>query len=136
MKSVNVLISVLFASALSTGCSHLGAAQIPTGEQMKGTWVGTSSGHESGKNTGTNVTFLIDKASGQSFSGTIRYKYHDGRDGQEAIHGSIGKKGNIAIADKDGFYINGILDGNSLSLQYIEASAEESESSNIYLEKK
>ena len=122
-------------SVLSTGCSQLGAPQVPTGQQMIGTWSGESSGHEDGKNTGTAVTFVIDKAAGQSFSGTIQYKYHDGRTGQEPIDGSIGKNGTIVMADKDGFYINGSLDNGKLSLQYIEASPEESESSNVYVEK-
>ncbi len=40
------------------------------------------------------------------------------------------------IADNDGFYINGSLDQNKLSLQYIEASPEESEASNVLFEKK
>jgi hypothetical protein len=103
---------------------------------MIGTWSGESSGHEDGKNTGTAVTFVIDKAAGQSFSGTIKYRYHDGRIGQEPIDGSIGKNGTIIIADKDGFYVNGSLDNGKLSLQYIEAGPEETESSNVYVEKK
>jgi len=102
---------------------------------MKGTWTGTSSGQENGNSSATDVTFLIDQASGQSFSGTINYKYKDGRPGQEPIHGSIGKNGNIAIADKDGFYINGLLDNNNLSMQYIEASPKESVALNVYLQK-
>ena len=135
MKQAKVVISVVFASAIFVGCTHLNATKVPTGEQLKGTWTGTSSGQENGKSSGTDVTFLIDQASGQSFSGTIKYKYKDGRSGKEPIHGSIGKNGNIAIADKDGYYINGILENNSLSLQYIEASPEESEASNVYLQK-
>ena len=135
MKPAKVVIGIVFASVVFAGCTHLNAAKIPTGEQMKGTWTGTSTGQENGKSSGTDATLLIDQASGQSFSGTIKYKYKDGRSGQEPIHGSIGKNGNIAIADKDGFYINGILENNSLSMQYIEASPEESEASNVYLQK-
>ena len=129
-------MGIVFVSVLSTGCSQLGASRVLTGQQMIGTWSGASSGHENGKNTGTAVTFLIDKAAGQSFSGSIKYQYRDGRTGQEPIHGSIGKSGTIVMADKDGFYINGSLDNGKLSLQYIEASPEESESSNVLLEKK
>lgn len=136
MKVGKAAVVIIIASSMATGCSYLGAAKIPTGEQMKGTWTGTSSGHENGRNTGTNVTFLIDQSSGQSFSGTIEYQYNDKRTGKEKIHGSIGKNGDIAIADEDGFYINGILDRNSLSLQYIESSPEESEASNVYLKRK
>jgi len=128
-------MSIMVVSLLSTGCANLGASRVPTGQQMIGTWSGKSSGQEEGKSTGTDVTFVIDKAAGQSFSGTIQYKYHDGRTGQEPINGSIGKNGTIVIADKDGFYINGSLDNGKLSLQYIEASPEESESSNVYVEK-
>jgi hypothetical protein len=135
VKVIKLALSIICASALSTGCSYLGASRVPTGQQMIGTWSGESSGHENGKNTGTAVTFVIDKAAGQSFSGSIKYKYRDGRSGQEPIQGSIGKSGTIAIADKDGFYINGTLDNARLSLQYIEASPEEIESSNVYLEK-
>ena len=135
MKQAKAAIGFVFASVIFAGCTHLNATKVPTGEQMKGTWTGTSSGQENGKSSGTDVTFVIDQASGQSFSGKIKYKYKDGRTGLESIHGSIGKNGNIAIADKDGFYINGLLDNNSLSLQYIEASPEESEASNVYIQK-
>ncbi len=135
MKAIKLAMSIICVPALSTGCSYLGASRVPTGQQMIGTWSGESSGHEDGKNTGTAVTFLIDKAAGQSFSGSIKYKYRDGRTGQEPIQGSIGKSGTIVIADKDGFYINGALDNGRLSLQYIEASPEESESSNVVVEK-
>lgn len=103
---------------------------------MKGKWVGTNSGYEQGKSSGASVTFLIDKASGQSFSGSMNYRYSDGRSGEERIQGSIGKRGDIVIADKDGLYVNGILEKGKLYLQYIEASAQESEASNLLLEKK
>jgi predicted Ser/Thr protein kinase len=78
MKQAKVAIGIVFASVIFAGCTHLNATKVPTGEQMKGTWTGTSSGQENGKSSGTDVTFLIDQASGQSFSGTIKYKYKDG----------------------------------------------------------
>ena len=136
MKLISALLTACLSSALAAGCTNSFQTQIPTGESMKGTWTGTSSGHEEGKNTGTNATLLINKAAGQTFSGTISYKYADGRAGKETIHGSIGKNGTIVIADNDGFYINGSLDNKKLYLQYIEASAEESEASNVFFEKK
>ena len=135
MKQAKLVTGIIFASYIFAGCTHLNATKVPTGEQMKGTWTGTSSGQENSKSSESDVTFLIDQALGQNFSGTIKYKYKDGRPGQEPIHGSIGKNGNIAMADKDGFYINGLLDNNRLSLQYIEASPKESVALNMYLQK-
>jgi len=135
MKSVITVITIAFASVISAGCTIPSAIKIPTGEQMIGTWTGTSVLQENGKSIKSDVTFLIDQASGQSFSGTVKYRYVNGRQGQEPINGSIGKNGNIVMADQDGFYVNGLLDIKSLSLQYIEASPKETLTSNINLQR-
>lgn len=131
MLKIKLIAVSASLALLTTGCGHLIADKIPTGDEMVGSWVGTSSGHEDGRSSGTNVEFLINKATGQSFSGVIKYKYRDGRSGEERINGSIGPTGAIVIADNDGFYINGSVKDGKLSLQYIESSNEEVEASNV-----
>ena len=102
--------------ALASGCSAAPSTTVPTGADLKGTWIQAGDGYERGvrvtpENKGFEATVVIAEADGQGFTG---YKEHTdpGENPQrEVVHGVIGLDGDILITDEDGFFTGKLVDG-------------------------
>ena len=102
--------------ALASGCSAAPSITVPTGADLKGTWIQAGDGYERGvrvtpENKGFEATVVIAEADGQGFTG---YKEHTdpGESPQrEVVHGVIGLDGDILITDEDGFFTGKLVDG-------------------------
>jgi hypothetical protein len=119
-------IAALAAAAsitIAAGCGSSDSASVPTGADMKGTWVQTATGYDNGEldswkgDAAGNI--VIDKASGQSFTGYKTYTPPEGGPVKETMQGVIAPDGDILITDQDGFY-EGTLENGTFTAQYAE----------------
>ena len=124
-------VAALAAAAsitIAAGCgSSSDTAEVPTGADMKGTWVQTATGYDNGKldswkgDAAGNIVF--DKASGQSFTGYKTYTPPEGGAVKETMQGVIAPDGDILITDQDGFY-EGTLENGTFTGQYAESGSD------------
>lgn len=119
-------IAALAAAAsitIAAGCGSSDSASVPTGADMKGTWVQTATGYDNGEldswkgAAAGNIVF--DKASGQSFTGYKTYTPPEGGPVKETMQGVIAPDGDILITDQDGFY-EGTLENGTFTALYAE----------------
>ncbi|MFM8598614.1 MAG: hypothetical protein ACKOB8_06360 [Mycobacterium sp.] len=102
--------------AVAAGCSANPSTKVPTGADLRGTWIQAGDGYEQGvrvtpENKGFEATVVIAEADGQGFTG---YKEHTdpGEPPQkEVLHGVVGLDGEILITDEDGFFTGKLVDG-------------------------
>ena len=101
-------------------CVTKSSIQVPTGEDLKGTWSQTGAGFEKGGPvTWENQAVVIEKADGQGFAGFKEYTREGERPQKESVNGVIGFNGDVLIVDEDGTF-KGRLVGGKLQGQYAE----------------
>ncbi len=129
-RTLTASIAALAAAAsitIAAGCGSSDSAEVPTGADMKGTWVQTATGYDNGKldswkgDAAGNIVF--DKASGQSFTGYKTYTPPEGGAVKETMQGVIAPDGDILITDEDGFF-EGTLENGTFTGQYAEMGAD------------
>ena len=97
---------------------------VPTGADLKGSWVQSGEGFEQGSPvTWENQSVVIDAADGQGFAGYKEYTPAGGQPQKEVINGVIGVDGKILIVDSDGTFQGRLSDGE-LQGQYAEVGAD------------
>jgi len=127
---MNPIISVAIAALVVMGAAGCAAdasapennatASVPTGADLKGTWIQTGAGFEQGAPvTWENQTVVIEEASGQGFAGYKEYQGANEQPQKEAVNGVIGLDGSILIVDGDGTFQGRLSDGK-LQGQYAE----------------
>lgn len=120
------MLSAIGAAALITigaGCGTE-SSQVPTGADLKGTWVQTGAGYENGDSvTWENQTVVIDEADGQGFAGFKEYTREGGQPQKEVVNGVIGLDGEILMVDGDGRFEGRLID-DKLQGQYDEIGAD------------
>ena len=127
LATVLAVAGAAAAITVTTGCGSGGSAEVPTGADMKGTWVQTATGYDNGKldswkgDAAGNIVF--DKADGQSFAGYKTYTPPEGGAVKETMQGVIAPDGDILITDEDGFY-EGTLANGTFTGQYAESGAD------------
>jgi len=117
----HIISAFAFVGAASTiiataGCSADSSAKVPTGADLKGTWIQAGDGYERGvrvtpENQGFAATVVIAEADGQGFTGYKEYTDPGEKPQREVLHGVIGLDGDILITDEDGFFTGKLLDG-------------------------
>jgi len=96
------------------------SAPVPTGADLKGTWIQAGAGYAKGAPvTWENQTVVIEKADGQGFAGFKEYKNEGEPPQKENVDGVIGLDGNILIVDDDGTFQGRLIDGK-IQGQYAE----------------
>ena len=119
-KTLLTSIAALAAAAsitIAAGCgSSSDSAEVPTGADLKGTWIQAGDGYERGvrvtpENQGFAATVVIAEADGQGFTGYKEYTDPGEKPQREVLHGVIGLDGDILITDEDGFFTGKLLDG-------------------------
>ena len=131
-RTLTASIAALAAAAsitIAAGCGSSDSAEVPTGADMKGTWVHSATGYDNGEfeseQGDINITaVVIDRANGQAFAGYKRYTPAGGGSPQkEAMQGVIAPDGTILITDEDGSY-TGTLANGVFTSQYAESGAD------------
>lgn len=108
------------AAAVIITVASCSSVQVPTGEDLKGTWIQTGAGYEKGRPvTWENQTVVIEKADGQGFAGFKKYTREGEQPQREAVNGVIGLNGDVLIVDEDGKFEGRFVDGK-LQGQYAE----------------
>lgn len=129
-RTLLTTVAALAAAAsitIAAGCGSSDSASVPTGADMKGTWVQAATGYDNGKlnswkgDAAGNIVF--DKADGQSFAGYKTYTPPEGGAVKETMQGVIAPDGEILITDGDGFY-EGTLANGTFTGQYAESGAD------------
>jgi hypothetical protein len=102
------------------GCATGTSAEVPTGEDLKGTWDQTGAGYEQGRPvTWEDQTLVIEEAKGQGFVGYKEYTREGEGPQREILNGVIGIDGEIVIVDEDGIFEGVLVDGK-IQGQYVE----------------
>lgn len=84
------------------------SAQVPTGEDLKGTWAQSGAGYEKGTSViWENQTVVIEEADGQGFAGHKEYTPPQ----KENVNGVVGPDGSVLIVDEDGTFQGRLVDG-------------------------
>ncbi len=109
-------IAALGAAATITVAAGCGSdsASVPTGEEMKGTYVVAGEGYEQGKPQkwdNPDSTIVIDMANGQAFAGSKTYVDAEGQKQSYKVNGVIAPDGDILITEPDGFFEGTYADG-------------------------
>jgi len=119
------IVAAASVMTLAAGCGSDETSPVPTGADLKGTWVQEGAGYESGKSiTWTDQTVVVNAADGQGFSGYKEYTPAGGGDPQrETFNGVIGLDGEVFISDGDGFYEGRIEDGVFIG-EYVEVGTD------------
>ena len=123
LRTSIVALAAAASITLAAGCGSSDSAEVPTGADMKGTWVQTATGYDNGtlsswtSNPAGDIVF--DEASGQSFAGYKTYDPPEGPPVKEAMQGVIAPDGDILITDQDGFY-EGTIENGTFTGQYAE----------------
>lgn len=117
----NIISAFAFVGAASTiiataGCSADSSTKVPTGADLKGTWIQAGDGYERGirvtpENKGFEATVVIAEADGQGFTGYKEYTDPGEKPQREVLHGVVGLDGDILITDEDGFFTGKLVDG-------------------------
>ena len=128
LKKLIAAVGVIAATSLiavGAGCASEAEADVPTGADVKGTWVQEGAGYENGTSIRwTDQTVVINAADGQGFAGYREYTPADGGEAQrEALNGVIGLDGEVFIADADGFYEGQFEDGAFVG-EYVEVGSD------------
>ena len=112
-----MITATVAISALSTvvGCGS-SPAEIPAGEDLKGTWDQTGAGFEGGvPSIWEDQILVITTAVDQGFAGYKEYTKGDGKTVQETINSVISPTGVILITDRNGYFWgtlpNGVISG-------------------------
>ena len=110
--------------AVTCGCSADHSAKVPTGADLKGTWIQAGDGYERGirvtpENKGFEATVVITEADGQGFTGYKEHTDPGEKPQREVLHGVVGLDGDILITDEDGSYRGKLVDGK-IKGQYAE----------------
>ena len=143
-RTLLTAVAALAAAAsvtIAAGCGSSGdSAEVPTGADMKGTWVHSATGYDNGEFESVKgdikiTAVVIDRANGQAFAGYKRYTPAEGGAPQkEAMQGVIAPNGTILITDEDGSY-TGTLANGVFTSQYAE-SGDDSSALNVTWTKK
>lgn len=109
-------VSVAAVIAAASGCSTKPSTKVPTGADLKGTWIQAGDGYERGvrvtpENKGFEATVVIADADGQGFTGYKEHTDPGEKPQKETLHGVIGLDGDILITDEDGFFTGKLVDG-------------------------
>jgi len=110
--------------AVASGCSADTSAKVPTGADLKGTWIQSGDGYERGvrvtpENKGFEATVVIAEADGRGFTGYKEHTDPGEKPQRETLHGVVGLDGDILITDEDGFFTGKLVDG-TIRGQYAE----------------
>ena len=110
--------------AVVSACSAAPSAKVPTGTDLKGTWVQAGDGYERGmrvtpENQRAMATVVIVEADGQAFTGYKEHTDPGERPQKETINGVVGRDGDILLTDEDGYFTGQLVDGK-ISGQYAE----------------
>ena len=124
MRKLAAAIGVVTATAvigLAAGCGSDSEAAVPTGADVKGTYVQEGAGFDNGEPaTWKDHTIVINAAEGQGFAGYKEYiSRSTGQKKRETFNGSIGVDGEVFVADGDGFYEGRFVDGSFVG-EYVE----------------
>lgn len=123
------IVATFIAAALIltvAACGSDSSEEIPTGEDLVGTWSQTGAGYENGvPATWENQTVVIVEAQGQGFTGFKEYTREGELPQTEAVNGVIGLDGEVLIVDEDGSFTGRFVDGD-LQGQYAEIGADAS----------
>jgi hypothetical protein len=115
LSLVKLSVSATGAIALVISLASCASMQVPTGDDLKGTWAQTGGGFERGRSVKWSQTVVIEKADGQGFAGFKKYSQNGGPTQQEAINGVVGVDGHVLFVDDDGMFqgrfINGMIMG-------------------------
>ncbi|MFM9035102.1 MAG: hypothetical protein ACKOQ4_12625 [Mycobacterium sp.] len=111
--------------AIAAGCSAAPSAKVPTGADLKGTWIQAGDGYERGvrvtpENKGFEATVVIAEADGQAFTGYKEHTDPGEKPQREVVHGVVGPDGDILITDEDGYFDGKLVDGK-IRGQYAES---------------
>jgi hypothetical protein len=129
------IVGAATAVTVVAGCGSDSSAEVPTGADMRGTWIQSGSGYEQGKPvTWSNQILVVEEAEGQGFTGYKEYTPEGKPTQRETINGAIAPNGDILITDEDG-HIEGTLSNGMLSGQYAEIG-DDAAAVNVELTKK
>lgn len=116
-RRIATAIAALGAAATITvaaGCGSSDSASVPTGEELKGTYVIAGEGYADGKPQkwdNPNSTMVIDMANGQAFAGSKSYVNSEGQKQSYKVNGVIAPDGEILITEPDAFFEGTYADG-------------------------
>lgn len=115
-----VAVGATVLACLTTSCGSDSAASVPTGADLKGTWVGSATGYQAGKPvTWKDEKMVIAEADGQGFGGFVTYTDTDGTPKKETVSGVISPDGNILIAEDVGHFQLRLV-GGKMQGQFVE----------------
>lgn len=105
--------------AVAAGCgadTSTSSTTVPTGADLKGTWVQDGDGYERGErvtpeNQMARATVVIAEADGQGFTGYKEYTDPGEPPTKEMLYGVVGVDGDILITDEDGYFTGRLVDG-------------------------
>lgn len=109
--------AIIALSGALSGCNSTApSTKVPTGADLKGTWIQAGDGYERGarvtpENKGFEATVVIAEADGQGFTGYKELADPGEMPRKETLHGVIGLDGDILITDEDGFFTGKFVDG-------------------------
>lgn len=127
LRSVVVRTALAVAVVVTVAaCGSGSSVEVPTGEDLVGTWSQTGAGYENAVPvTWENQTVVIVEAQGQGFTGFKEYTREGELPQTEAVNGVIGVDGDVLIVDEDGTFVGRFVDGR-LQGQYAETGADAS----------
>ncbi len=137
-RTISTAFAAVGAAALVitlAACGSDSSVQVPTGEDLKGTWAQSGAGYERGAPvTWENQTVVIEEADGQGFAGYKEYTQKGEQPKKEDVNGVVGPDGNVLIVDEDGTFRGRLVDGK-LTGQYAEVG-EDAAAINVELARK
>jgi hypothetical protein len=115
-RRIAAAIAALGAAATITVAAGCGSdsASVPTGEELKGTYVIAGEGYADGKPQkwdNPDSTMVIDMANGQAFAGSKSYVNGEGQKQSYTVNGVIASDGDILITEPDAFFEGTYADG-------------------------
>ncbi|MFL0769394.1 MAG: hypothetical protein AB8B70_07380 [Prochlorococcus sp.] len=121
LKKVTVFAApLLVAAALMPG---FGKPSFPTGNDLLGTWKGSSKGYQGDLyKTGEAVKIIITEAKGKAFKGYVIHSRLGEPARRETVNGFIAATGDVFATDSNGFYDMKLYENGSLGIVYRENS--------------